>query len=393
MHVSSADLLARLVGFDTVSRNSNLPLMDFVQAHLADLGIESVLVPDETGTKANLIATIGPAGRAGLVLSGHTDVVPVDGQPWTSDPFVATRRGQRILGRGTADMKGFIACVLASVPLMQAARLTRPIHLAFSYDEEVGCKGVPSLLDRMATLLPAKPLGCIVGEPTLMRLVDGHKGKAACRVTVRGREGHSALTHETVNAVMYAAEIIGFVRRTASELAAQGPFGEGFVPPHTTANVGRIEGGGQLNIVPGTCWFELEFRALPDQDPRDWLQRIRAHAEALLLPEMRRIAPEAEIGFEEFMFYPGLGAGKSGAFEHWARRLAGTDEPGKVAFGTEGGHFAARGIPSVVCGPGDIAVAHKPDEYVELDQLRQCDAFLERVIRGSAEWPEAPGSC
>jgi acetylornithine deacetylase len=381
MPLSSTELLARLIAFDTVSRNSNLPLIHFVQDHLRELGVASELVPDASDAKANLIATIGPAERPGIVLSGHTDVVPVDGQAWTSDPFTATEREGRIYGRGAADMKGFLAVTLAMVPAIRAAGLGLPFHLAFSYDEEVGCKGVPSLLDRLEALLPVRPTGCIVGEPTMMRLVDGHKGKAACRVTVRGRGGHSALTHETVNAVMYAAEIVSFIRRTALDLATRGPFAQGFVPPHTTANVGRIEGGGQINIVPAGCSFEFEFRTLPGEDARDWLARVRAFAEAELLPEMRRTAPEAAIEFEEFMAYPGLGAAvEPTPFERLCRELTGTTEPQKVAFGTEAGHFARRGIPSVVLGPGDIAVAHKADEYVEIAQLAECERFLERLI-------------
>jgi acetylornithine deacetylase len=378
----SADILSHLVAFDTTSRNSNLALIDWVRDHLAGHGVESTLVHDATGTKANLLATIGPAERPGIVLSGHTDVVPVDGQGWTVDPFRPTRRDGRLYGRGATDMKGFLACALAAVPAMQAAALRRPFHLAFSYDEEIGCKGVPGLLARLGELLPVMPMGCIVGEPTAMRLVDGHKGKAACRCTVRGRAGHSALTHEAVNAVTCAGQLIAWIAGLARQLAERGPFAEGFVPPHSTASLGRIEGGGQINIVPDLCRFELEFRAIPGQDPRGLVERVRAHAEAALLPEMRRVAPEAAIELEEFMAYPGL-APCGGELAALMRELTGDDRPGKVSYGTEAGLFAAAGIPSIVCGPGDMSVAHKPDEHIELSQLAACDRLLEALIARS----------
>ena len=379
----SADLLAHLVAFDTTSRNSNLPLVDWVRDYLAGLGIESRLVPDAGGGKANLLASIGPPDAPGIVLSGHTDVVPVDGQEWTVDPFRATLREGRIYGRGTTDMKGFIACVLAAVPAMRQAALRRPFHLAFSYDEEIGCKGVPLLLARLGEWLPALPLGCLVGEPTGMRIVDGHKGKAACRCTVRGRAGHSALTHEAVNAVAYAGRLVAWIDRYGRRLAEEGPFADGFVPPHSTASLGRIEGGGQINIVPDLCRFELEFRTIPAEDPRAHVERVRRHAEDELLPEMRRIAPAAAIELDEFMAYPGL-APASGEVVSLLRSLTADTAPGKVSYGTEAGLFAALGIPSVVCGPGHMSVAHRPDEHVEITQLAACDRLLEGLVAHAA---------
>ena len=384
----SADILARLVAFDTTSRNSNLELIGWVQDFLSGHGIASVLVHDATGAKANLLASVGPAGRPGIVLSGHTDVVPVDGQDWTVDPFRPTVRDGRLYGRGTTDMKGFLACALAAVPAMKAARLSRPFHLAFSFDEEIGCKGVPALLARLGELLPVQPLGCIVGEPTAMRLVDGHKGKAACRCTVHGRAGHSALTHEAVNAVTFAGRLIAWIDGLARELAGQGPFAEGFVPPHSTASLGRIEGGGQINIVPDLCRFELEFRTIPGEDPRDLVERVRRHALDVLLPEMRETAPEAAIELEEFMAYPGL-APAAGELGRLMRDLTGDDRPGKVSYGTEAGLFAAAGIPAIVCGPGHMSVAHKPDEHIELSELAACDRLLERLIARSIQ-PRSP---
>jgi acetylornithine deacetylase len=387
MTASTVALLERLVAFDTTSRNSNLDLVGFVRDVLDRHGVASTLVEDETGTKANLLATVGPEEAPGLVLSGHTDVVPVDGQAWSSDPFRAHIADGRLHARGACDMKGFIAAVLAAVPAMRRASLRRPLHIILSYDEEVGCKGVPRLLARLDELLPVRPLGCLVGEPTGMRLVDGHKGKVACRCTVHGRAGHSALTHEAVNAVAYAGELVAFVRRLGIELASHGGRAEGFVPPHSTASLGRIEGGGQINIVPDRCAFELEFRTIPGDDPRRLVDRVRRHAEEVLLPEMRAVAPEAAILFEEFLYYPGM-APPSRDFAELMRALTGDTTPGKVSYGTEGGLFAAAGIPTLICGPGHMSVAHKPDEHVELSQLAACDALLERLIG----WAVTPAS-
>ncbi len=378
--LSPREMLARLVAFDTTSRHSNLALIDFVRNYLDGFGIASELVFDDTGEKANLFASIGPEDRPGLVLSGHTDVVPVDDQKWSSDPFRCTERDGRLIGRGTADMKGFIATVLALVPVFQKWRLGAPLHLAFTYDEEVGCKGVPRLLDRLQERLPVAPSGCVVGEPTGMRIANGHKGKAGyvCRVT--GLESHSALNHQGVNAIEIAAELISELRRMNLEFRARGPFADGFEPPHCTVSTGVIEGGTALNIVPNHCRFEFEFRTLPGQDAGKLLARLRDFAERDLLPEMRRISDQAGIEWQELMSYPGLGEGAS-EIEALCRRLAGCDAPIKLAFGTEAGHFALRGIPAVVCGPGDIAVAHKPDEYVTLDQLERCATFLRRLVK------------
>ena len=385
MTAPTVALLERLVAFDTTSRNSNLELVDFVRDLLDRAGVASTLVTDATGAKANLLATIGPAELPGLILSGHTDVVPVDGQAWSADPFRARIVDGRLHARGACDMKGFIAAVLAAVPAMCRASLRRPLHIVLSYDEEVGCKGVPRLLARLDELLPARPLGCLIGEPTGMRLVDGHKGKVACRCTVHGRAGHSALTHEAVNAVAYAGELVAYVRRLGVELAQDGQRAPGFVPPHSTASLGRIAGGGPINIIPDRCAFEFEFRTIPGEDPHRLVERVRRHAEAVLLPEMRRIAAEVAITFEEFLHYPGM-APPAEPFARLMRELTGDAAPGKVSYGTEGGLFAAAGIPTLICGPGHMSVAHKPDEYVELTQLAACDALLAKLI----DWAAAP---
>ena len=381
--LDARQLLERLVGFDTTSRNSNLGLIEFVRDYLDRLGIASELVFDAAGAKANLLATIGAADRPGIVLSGHTDVVPADGQNWSSEPFACVERDGRLYGRGTADMKGFIATALALVPDFQALRLAAPIHLAFTYDEEVGCKGVPSLLDHLGAHLPARPFGCVVGEPTGMRVANGHKGKAGYVCTVTGRASHAALNHLGVNAIEIAAEIITELRRLNAEFRAEGPFAPGFEPPHCTVSTGVIAGGSALNIVPDQCRFEFEFRPLPGQDPDALFARIRDWAERTLLPVMRSVSPAAGISWRQLMSYPALGALDGAAIEDLCCRLTGTEQPIKLAFGTEAGHFASRGIPTVVCGPGDISVAHRPDEYVELSQLESCARFLHRLVQAT----------
>ncbi len=374
------DLLARLIAFDTTSRNSNLALIDFVRNCLDRAGIPSELVANDDGTKANLFASIGPIDRPGLVLSGHTDVVPTDGETWSSDPYRCTERDDRLYGRGAADMKGFIAAVLAMVPDIAARRLDRPVHLALSYDEEIGCKGVPRLLDRLMTRLPERPFGCVVGEPTGMTVANGHKGKAGYRCTVTGRASHSALNHLGVNAVEMAAEIVAKLRAMNLDFRANGPFVDGFEPPHCTVSTGVMTGGTALNVVPAFCRFEFEFRLLPGQDAARLLDQVQAFASTALLPAMRSIAGEASIEWHELMSYPALGSDQSSAIERLGCRLTGTVLPVKLSFGTEAGHFAKRGIPAIVCGPGHMEVAHRPDEYLEFGQLHACLDFLSGLI-------------
>jgi acetylornithine deacetylase len=379
---ASAALLERLIGFDTQSFRSNLQLVAFVRDHLGGLGVESRLVADDTGEKANLWALVGPRDAPGIVLSGHTDVVPVAGQAWTGDPFRARFEGGRIYGRGAADMKGFLACVLALVPELVARPLRRPAIIAFSYDEEVGCKGVPRLIEALLAELP-RPQACLVGEPTMLGLVDGHKGKAGYRCTLTGREAHSAYPALGANAVVAAARIIGRVAGMGDGFAADGPFQDGFDPPHHTSGVGRIEGGSQLNIIPNRCSFEFEFRTLPGEDPLRFVREVEAFAREQVLPRLRATAPEAEIAFAEVLAYPGMVPPPDSDFTRLMRELTGTARPTKVSFGTEGGCFAARGIPSLVCGPGDIKVAHKPDEWIAVEQLERCDALLRELTRAA----------
>ena len=377
-------ILEALVGFDTTSRNSNLDLIHWVRSYLGDFGVPSHLIFNEDGRKANLHAVIGPPDSPGVILSGHTDVVPVDGQAWTSDPFRLTERDGRLIGRGTSDMKGFLAAVLAAVPRFREAELRRPVHLCLSYDEEVGCRGVPSLIDHLDSLA-VKPALCIVGEPTGMDVVTGHKGKLSLRCHVRGRACHSSLAPQGVNAVEYAAELVARIRAIGRRFARNGPFDASFDLPHTTAHTGRIQGGIALNIVPESCAFDFEFRHLPSEDPQALLAELRGLADELL-PEMRAVAPESGFEWEPLGAFPGLNMPDDDPAVTLVKGFARSNRVSKVAYGTEGGLFQHRGrIPSVVCGPGSIAQAHTPDEFIERAQLVAADAFMDRVRDWAAE--------
>ena len=349
-------LIRTLVAFDTVSRNSNLGLIEWVRDRLRGQGADCRLTYDATGGKANLFATLSPGRKPGLVLSGHTDVVPVDGQPWDTNPFDAQIRDGRLYGRGTADMKSFIAVALANVPAFMAAEGDASFHLSLSYDEEIGCVGVRSLL-RDLEASGIQPAGCIVGEPTSMRAIIAHKGKREYRCCVRGREAHSALTPQGVNAIEFAALLIAHIRSLAARLAAEQARDTAFVVPHTTLNTGTIKGGIATNVVPRDCEFTFDLRYLPGTDP-DWL-----------FGEVERYAQHAAGTWE----------GTSDPHELVALAQALADSRsavGKVDYGTEAGLFSRAGIPTVVCGPGNIEQAHKPNEYIELAQIAQCEAFM-----------------
>jgi acetylornithine deacetylase len=376
----SLALIETLVGFDAVSARSNLALIEFLRGRLAAHGVEARLVHDETGRKANLYATVGPRDRPGLLLSGHSDVVPVEGQDWSSDPFAVRRADGRLYGRGTADMKSFIAVAFAWLPAMVAADLKTPIHLAVSYDEEIGCLGVRRLLD-VLNGLDVKPAMCIIGEPTGMKVVVAHKGKAAYRVQVRGLECHSSLAPQGVNAVDYAAELVVFLRRLARRQGEQGRRDEAYEVPTTTIHTGRIEGGTALNIVPRDCRFEFEIRNLPEEDPEPLVDELRRFAREELEPEMRRVSEASGIAIEALPSYPGLDTDPDEAVVSFVKSLTGANRHGKISFGTEGGLFQrTAGIPTVVCGPGEIAQAHKPDEWIALEQVEACERFMERLI-------------
>lgn len=375
---SSRALLERLIGFATVSRDSNLQLIEFIREYLAGFGVDSELFHNAEGTKANLFATIGPGDRGGVVLSGHTDVVPVDGQAWTVDPFQLTEQNGRLYGRGTADMKGFIACVLAAVPRFLQRPLQVPVHLAFSYDEEVGCLGVRAMLAELEKR-PHKPTLCLIGEPTELKPVLGHKGKLAMRCEVHGAACHSAYAPHGVNAIEYAARLIGHLGDIGTRLAQPEHHDARFDPPFSTVQTGLIKGGRALNIVPAECEFDFEVRALPGFDAQSVADELQSYAAQQLLPKMQAVSADSDIRLQPLSAYPGLATPPDSEAARLLARICGSSDFGTVAFGTEGGLFDGAGIPTVVCGPGSMDQGHKPDEFVSVEQLQGCDAMLSRL--------------
>ena len=375
---TSRALLERLIGFATVSRDSNLELIEFIREYLAGFGVDSELFHNAEGTKANLFATIGPQDRGGVVLSGHTDVVPVDGQAWTVEPFQLSERDGRLYGRGTADMKGFIACVLAAVPSLVQRPLQVPVHLAFSYDEEVGCLGVRSMLAELEKR-PHKPTLCLIGEPTELKPVLGHKGKLAMRCEVHGAACHSAYAPYGVNAIEYAARLIGHLGDIGARLARPEHHDPRFDPPFSTVQTGLIKGGRALNIVPAECEFDFEVRALPGFDAQSVADELQRYAAEQLLPKMQAVSATSDIHLHPLSAYPGLATPPDSEAARLLARLCGSNDFGTVAFGTEGGLFDGAGIPTVVCGPGSMNQGHKPDEFVAIEQLQGCDALLQRL--------------
>ncbi len=380
MSTISADvrtMLDRLVGFDTVSRNSNLELIEFVGDYLARHGVASTRVVSDDRSKANLFATVGPQVPHGVVLSGHTDVVPVDGQPWTHDPFRVVERQGRLHGRGTSDMKTFLAIALALVPQMR--NLRRPIHLALSYDEEVGCQGAPRLIEAMLQDVPT-PVAVIVGEPTQMQVVSAHKGIAVLRTIVLGHEAHSSQTHRGVSAVTTAARLIAHIDGLARARAARGPFAEGFDPPYTTLHVGRVRGGTAVNIISRECQFDWDIRPIPGEAPDTILAQFQAHCRLQVEPDMQAIAAESGITTELLVQAPPLAEEQGNSAIALACTLAGVDRTIKVPFAAEAGLFQRAGWATVICGPGSIDQAHQPDEYITLDQVQAGIAFQRRLI-------------
>ena len=376
----SLEMISKLISFDTTSRDSNMDLIRFVQAYLDGLGIESTLVPNDDGSKANLYATVGPTDKPGVMLSGHTDVVPVDGQNWDSDPFNVIEKDGKLFGRGTSDMKSFIALVLAKLPAFLERGLDTPLHLAFSYDEEVGCVGVRPMIDMINTL-PIKPRFAIIGEPTSMQVITGHKGKRSYRGHVRGLEAHSSLAPQGVNAIQYAARLIVHLQSMAARIQSEGPFDELFDVAHTTVHTGTIKGGTALNIVPKDCSFEFEFRYIGSDDPDAIEAEIIDQVKKFLEPEMQAIDPSTGIDIECYNDMPGLDMNVDSEVVTFVKQLAGRNDHAKVAFGTEAGLFQNRGgIPCVVCGPGSIDQAHKPNEFISLGQLDKGDEFLDRLM-------------
>jgi acetylornithine deacetylase len=373
-------MIERLIGFDTTSRGSNLGLIEWTRDYLKGHGIASRLTYDAGGNKANLFATVDKGNKPGIVLSGHTDVVPVDGQDWASDPFKATAKADRIYGRGACDMKSYLAVVLAMAPRFAAADLRAPVHFALSYDEEVGCVGARGLLEDLARN-NIRPAGAVIGEPTGMRPVIAHKGKRSYQCCVRGKEAHSALTPHGVNAIEYAARIITYIRHMAERMQTCEPRDHGFDVPFTTLQTGVISGGTAGNIVPRECIFQFEFRYLPGADPDALEREIKDYAERVILPEMQRTDPGTSVSFETRAEIPGLDTAAAAEVTRLAQALSRDQSASKVAYATEGGLFQRAGIPAVICGPGSIAQAHKPDEYVTLAQVALCESFMERLMQ------------
>ncbi|MFN3867951.1 MAG: acetylornithine deacetylase [Hyphomicrobiaceae bacterium] len=379
---ATKELLARLVAFDTTSHKSNIGIIRFIEDYLALHGVASHLVPTADGEKASLYATIGPPGVGGVALSAHTDVVPVTGQTWDSDPFTLTERGGRLYGRGTTDMKGFLACVLAAVPDFTRRRLATPIHFAFSYDEEIGCVGVRPMIAELGGRL-IRPRIVIVGEPTSMTVVDAHKGPARWQVTVTGRAAHSSMAPLGVNAIHWASRIVGELMAIEAELRERSR-DERFDPPYASLQVTEMSGGTASNIVPVTCRFGFEVRAVPGLDVDAIETRVRNFAEQQCLPDMRRVAPEADIAVRRTNYVPPFGAGDASQAVALALKLAQQNETFAVSYATEAGLFQDAGAPSVVCGPGHISQAHTANEWIAETELERCSAFLTRL----ADWAE-----
>ena len=382
--LNSEDILARLIGFDTTSTTSNLELIDFVRNYLDDYSIKSRLVHNDDQTCANLYATIGPDDIGGVMLSGHTDVVPTSGQNWNSDPYALKSDDHSYYGRGSCDMKGFIASVLSGVPQMAALTLQTPVHLAFSYDEEIGCVGVKKLISVMHGF-EVKPRIGLIGEPTNMQMVIGHKGKAAFRVEFTGSSCHSAYISNGVNAVEYAAELISFIRNMNKLVQQRQMLDNGYSVPHSTFHVGNINGGTALNIVPKQCAFEFEIRNLPQDKLDDLIHEIKHYATDVLLVEMQSRFEQSDIRFKPISNYPGLNTDAGSNVIEYTRTINPVDEIGdNVSFGTEAGLFDQHlGINCVVCGPGSIDQAHKPDEFVTRQQMQHCDDMIRNLINRS----------
>ncbi len=384
MNANFVGIFERLIAFDTVSARSNLALINWVGDFLRDHGVEVDIVPAPDGQpKANLWATIGPKKDGGIVLSGHTDVVPVDGQPWTSDPFKLIETETRFVGRGTSDMKGFIALCLSLVPEITLKPLTTPLHFAFSYDEELGCLGAPHLLKAIGENLP-RPRLAIIGEPTGMKLGVRHKGVYSFETCVTGKDGHSSQPGRGLNAIAVAAEVIGEMMRIYRGIEADGPFDRSFDPPHCSFNIGTIDGGTAVNIIARECRFRWDFRVIPGGHPEQMLKPLKAFIDERL-PELRRQRPEADIVITPRVSAPPLVEEHDGAAEALLKHLTGANDTVSLPYATEAGQFQQAGMSAIVCGPGFIAQAHQPDEFIDKDQLVAADAFLRHLV----DWVQA----
>lgn len=380
-------MLARLVAFDTVSSKSNLELIHWVQDYLSGYGIKSTLIHDAAKNKANLHAIVGPEDKPGIVLSGHSDVVPVEGQEWDSDPFTLSEHDGLLYGRGTCDMKGFIAVALSRLPQMMKKNLKTPIHFAFSYDEEVGCLGAHDMVKHIETLA-VKPNLCIIGEPTSMKAITGHKGNCSFHCTVHGKESHSSLAPYAVNAVENAAELVSYIKSIARRMAHEGPFNKQFDPPFTTVHTGLFKGGTALNIVPQHCEFSFEVRNIPEVNGQDIVEEIRQYAFKVLEPRMKDIDPTTGFEFKPASVVPAFDIANDDPAVSYVLSLSGANATEKVSFGTEAGIFQKGGVPTVICGPGSIAQAHKPNEYVAVEQMAKCEVFMDRLLGSVTETAE-----
>lgn len=386
MSLTARDLMDRLVGFPTVSRDSNLELVDFVEEYLDGFGVSATRVPNEDGTKAALYAHIGPEVDGGIVLSGHTDVVPVDGQAWDTDPFTVTQRGDKLYGRGTCDMKGFDALALSAVPLALERGIKRPLQIALSYDEEIGCTGAPPMIDHMVSMGMPRADTVLVGEPSMMKIVTGHKGGVGYEMRFKGFEVHSSLQHTGVSAIMMGARLIEWANQVNEQNAAATPtpLAAEFVPPFTTLHVGMINGGTAHNITAKDCDFVLGLRIVPGEDIAGWEARIKEQV-AVLEAQMQAIHPDTGIEMALTFNVPGLQPEDQGKAEELVRRLTGDNGAGVVSYGTEAGQFQERGYSAVICGPGDIAQAHQPNEFISVDQFQQGEAFIGRLVDSLCE--------
>lgn len=378
---SSQTMLEKLIGFDTTSHLSNLDFMHFVQDYLLNYGITSDLIHNTEGNKANLHACVGDVETPGIILSGHTDVVPVEGQDWSFDPFELTEKNGKLYGRGTSDMKSFIAVVLAKIPEISAHSLSKPIHLAFSYDEEVGCTGVVSMVDKISNDLPVRPEMCIVGEPTSMRVINGHKAVNHIDCEITGHECHSSLAPYGVNAVEYGADLVTHVRKISRRLQAEGPFNTDYDPPFTTLHVGVFNGGTAVNIVPNKTKLDIEMRSVPEQDVDAVINEIRDYAYKILEPEMKAKNPKTGFEFDMSVGTPALSTPEDAEVVTLTKNITGENATHKVSFATEAGLFQNGGIPTVVCGPGNIEQAHKPDEFIEVEQIVKCERFIDGLVK------------
>ena len=378
--LNAREIMEHLVAFPTVSRDSNLELVDWVEEYLAGFGVSSTRVYNDEGTKANLYANIGPEVEGGIILSGHTDVVPGDGQNWDTDPFQVVEKDGRYYGRGTCDMKGFDALALAAVPLALERGVKRPLQIALSYDEEVGCVGAPRMIAEMADKLP-RAAGAIIGEPSMMQAVTGHKGGYGYNTHVRGFEVHSSLMHTGVNAVMEAARLIDWANQQneASMAAEPTSMAAMFTPPWTTAHVGTITGGTAENITAKDCSFIMGFRVVAGEDPEKWGKRYLDKVKEVEA-EMQKIAPSARITTEKRFAVPGLQPEEDGAAEALVRRLTGDNGTHVVSYGTEAGQFQQGGYSAVICGPGNIEQAHQANEYIDINQFEAGWDFMIKLV-------------